>query len=87
MTIRLIIRGYRHRVLEFEQFVSVEEKDMDRVLPALADRHSTDMASGKLTMIEIELVDHPDPNQRFIRIGTDPSLMVEPWEFNLGSSN
>lgn len=87
MTIRLIIRGFCGRVLEFEKFVSVEEQDMDRVLPALAEKHATDMASGKLTMIEIELVDQPDPNQRFIRIGTDPTLMVEPWEFNLGSSN
>lgn len=84
MTIRLIVRGYKGRVLQFTQALAAEERDMDLLLPTLAEQHATDMALGNLTMIEIELVDLPDPKQRFIRIGTDPTLMVDPWEFNPG---
>ena len=81
--IRLMVRGYLGRVLQFARPLEVTENNLDRVLPKLAEEHAQAMADGLLGMIEIEFVDDaPDPF-RFFRIGVDPRGMVIPVAFDL----
>jgi hypothetical protein len=83
MTIRLMVRGYLGKVLQFELPWEIDEHNLDTVLPALAKQHAHAMSAGLLGMIEIEFLDEPNPHERFFRIGTDPSGMVMPMEFKL----
>jgi len=78
MTDRLAIRGYLKSTKLWESQVEIDSEKLDELLPSLAEQHAEECASGKLTMIEIEFLDEPDPNERFFRFGTDPSGMVMP---------
>jgi len=80
---RLAIRGFKARELVFEERVTKTIEELDTLLPKLAETHANAMAAGDLTMIEIEFVDDPNPNERFFRIGTDPRGMVMPIEIEL----
>lgn len=81
--LHLMIRGYLGRVMQFAQPWEIAEDDLDTVVPTLAVQHATAMAEGRLGMLEIEFLDEPDVNQRFFRIGVDPSGMVRPMELHL----
>ncbi len=81
--IRLAIRGYAGRPVQFEERMELEEPGLEDVVGQMAEAHAGAMAAGLLNMIEIEFLDEPDPNERFFRIGTSPSGMVMPIEVNL----
>jgi hypothetical protein len=83
MKIRLAIRGFAGGVLQFEDRVEVESEEMDAVLPALAEKHAAALEEHSLHMIEIEFLDEPNPDDRFFRLGTDPSGMVAPIAIDL----
>lgn len=83
MKIRLAIRGFVKREVQFEDRVEVESEDMENVLPELAAKHGEAMKAHRLHMIEIEFLDEPDEKARFFRIGTDPSGMVMPIVLDL----
>jgi hypothetical protein len=83
MMVRLAIRGYLGKAVQFEERLEVEQEGLGDVLPALGLKHAAAMADGKLGMIELEFLDEPDRNQRFFRIGVDPSGMVMPICINL----
>ena len=51
----------------------VEQLAQEHVLRLIDDLH----------MVEIEFLDEPDPNERFIRFGTDPRGMVVPIKIAL----
>jgi hypothetical protein len=78
LKIRLAIRGYTGDQVVFEDLVTLPVEDLEKLLPNLASEHAHKMAAHELHMIEIEFLDEPDANQRFFRIGTDPSGMVMP---------
>lgn len=84
MTLRLAIRGFVGRTRMFEDVVEIPDDSFDALIPQLAEKHATALASHELHMIEIEFLDEPDPEQRFFRFGTDPSGMVAPIEVPLG---
>jgi hypothetical protein len=84
MLIHLMVRGFLGRALLFADPLTATEDSLRDVLPGLAEQHATAMAEGRLTMIELEFLDEPDPLQRFFRLGTDPSGMVIPIEIDLG---
>jgi hypothetical protein len=72
---RVAFRGFAAGVLQFEELVDVDEKDIDTVIPALAEKHTTALVAYPHT-IEIEFLDEPNPHERFFRFGTDPAGMV-----------
>lgn len=78
--IRVAIRGFVGKAIEFEDRVDMEMEQLDTLLFHLAEKHAIAMAKHNLHMIEIEFLDEPNQNQRFFRLGTDPSGMVIPIE-------
>jgi hypothetical protein len=50
----------------------------------LAQQHAKKLAAHDLHMIEIEFLDEPNEQERFLRFGTDPSGMVMPIAFPIG---
>lgn len=78
MGIRLVVRGFVGSEMKFKDELELEERDLETLVPELAEKHAEAMGAGILTMIEIEFLDEPDPQQRFFRIGTDASGMVMP---------
>ncbi len=75
---RVAIRGFVGRTVLFEDRVELDESSLAELLPSLAEKHALAMSRHELHMIEIEFLDEPDVQQRFFRIGTDPSGMVMP---------
>jgi hypothetical protein len=82
---RVIVRGYKKRVLQFEEPLDVDPEKMDDVIHAMALRHVEAMKAGTLGVIEFEFVDEPDPNERFFRIGVETDGMVAPMELRPGT--
>ncbi len=58
--------------------VDLHDSEIDTLLPSIAERHAAALASEDLHMIEIEFLDEPNINERFLRFGTDPEGMVMP---------
>lgn len=83
MKTKIAIRGFVGKKVIFEDRVEIAESTLDRLLPALAEKHGIAMATHALHMIEIEFLDEPNPEARFFRFGTDPSGMVVPLEISL----
>ena len=81
--VRLAIRGYASGKLQFEERVSLDEEELDDVLPRLGENHALALVNHSLHMIEIEFLDEPNPNERYFRFGTDPSGMVMPRAIDL----
>jgi hypothetical protein len=77
-TTRLAIRAFAQGCRQFEEIVTVDDSQIDLVIPALAEKHAK--ALPEMHMIEIEFLDEPNFNERFFRFGTDPSQMVNPIE-------
>jgi hypothetical protein len=82
MTIHMMVRGYLGRTMQFERRCDIDSEAMGEVLPQLAEEHATAMAAGQLGMIEIEFLDVPYINERFFRLGVDPSGMVKPMLYS-----
>ena len=81
---RIAIRGFIGGVKQFEERIDVSESGEE--LEGLAEKHARRLLAlpgGEKQMIEIEFLDEPDPLQRFLRIGTDPSGMRAPIAVNL----
>jgi len=83
MTIHLAIRGYLKSTLQWESLVDIDSDKLDELLPSLAEKHAEECVAGKLGMIEIEFLDEPNENERYFRMGVDPSGMVMPMEIKL----
>lgn len=82
---RVIIRGWKNGVPDFEDhYDNVPEKDDVRGQWVLdvAGNHARRLMDSP-HMIEIEFADEPDPLQRYVRVGTDPSMMVNPKVYTL----
>ena len=74
---RLVIRGWLNGEKKFEEHLDIEEDQIEGIIGAAAADHAELLKSGP-HMVEFEFLDEPDPNQRFVRIGTDPRRMVLP---------
>lgn len=83
MTVRLAIRGFAGRVLQWEERIEIPEAELDELLPTLAKKHAEALAGHALHMIEIEFLDEPNVNERFFRLGSDPRGMVKPIAVDL----
>lgn len=81
--VRLAFRGFLDGRVQFEEHIAVDLADMAQVLPKLAGKHADAVARRELGIVEIEFLDEPNPNERFFRIGADPSGMVMPIEVKL----
>lgn len=81
--VRLAIRGYKGKTRVFEHHVDLPEKDLDKLIPCLAEKHAKLLADSPHT-IEIEFLDEPNPLERFFRFGTDSTGMVIPASWARG---
>lgn len=81
MSTRLAISGYLGKVLQFREFL--ESGDAGRTLEQLGETHAQMMEEGLIDMVEIEFLDEPNINQRFLRFGVNPEGMVEPIAVDL----
>ena len=70
---KIAVRGYCGGVRVFEEIVDADLDDR-----AMAQRHIDRVVHHPRHMIEIEFLDEPDPMQRFLRFGSDTSMMVAP---------
>jgi hypothetical protein len=87
MTFRVIARGWGEEAkLLFEDTLVLDELELQNILPAVAERHARILADHPKHMLEFEFLDCPDPLQRFLRFGTDPTRMVQPRRLNFGSN-
>lgn len=84
-TMRLALRVFINGALHSEQRVDVDAS-RPQALEALAEEHARLAGAGPV-MVEIEFLDEPDVNQRFVRIGTDPRGMVQPIAIDLERMN
>jgi hypothetical protein len=76
---RVAIRGFAEGKRIFQEIVDADAVDMQQV----GRKHVTRMAAHPSHMLEFEFLDEPDPLQRFLRIGTDLSSMVQPMKLKL----
>ena len=74
---RLMIRTYINGTLQSAERVDIADDEPESRIPQLAEEHARRLAHQP-GMIEFEFLDEPNLNERFFRIGTDPSLMVMP---------
>jgi hypothetical protein len=73
---RLAIRGFKNGKLVFEQRLDMtDQTDIDALARSHVER--LDAVPGP-HMIEFEFLDEANTEQRFMRIGTDPTLMKKP---------
>jgi hypothetical protein len=74
----ITIRGFGDGRLVFEELVDVNGVD----LRALAVIHASRIMGYAKHMLEVEFPEAP-LEERFLRFGTDPSMMVEPVKVDL----
>ena len=79
MIIRLRVRGYGTGRLIFDEKIDGEESDLERIAVQQINR----LLCYRKHMVEVEFLDEPDLQQRFFRVGTDKSRMVQPIEISL----
>jgi hypothetical protein len=82
MRVRLAVRVYVNSVLKCEDLLDLEADELRALLPSLAEKHVI-LAGAEPVMVELEFLDEPNVNQRFFRVGTDPTGMVRPIALNL----
>lgn len=76
------VRGFKDGNLVFEDTLDADSVD----LVATAERQIQILTANDhdpLIMVEIEFLDEPDINQRFLRFGSDHSLMRNPVAIDL----
>lgn len=79
----IIVRAYSGKALLFQEKVDVAElnnEQMKKIVAAQLDRLIPSAKMGLKHMVEIEFLDEPDVNQRFVRFGTDTSRMRWPQQ-------
>lgn len=81
-THRLVMRGYLNGAIIYQSEMHLTEREIEPVAFMLALEHVEQMANGEITMMEFEFPDHP-PEERYFRIGTDPTGMVQPIRIDL----
>lgn len=79
---RVMIRGWIGHRQVFQEFTSVDDAEIDTIVPALGEKHAK-LMKGSPHMIEIEFLDEMNPKERFYRFGTDPTRMVKPRAIKL----
>ena len=84
---RVVLRGYKKRVLQFEERLEVDAERIDDVIAEIAEKHAMAILAGTLGIIEFEWLDEPDPLQRFTRIGVETEGMDWPMAFRPGKEN
>ena len=72
-------RGFANNELQFEEFAEFEpvEGDEDQIAVA-AMLHAKELWIHDLHMLEIEFLDEPDADRRFLRFGAQPAALVDP---------
>jgi hypothetical protein len=83
-TVRINMRGFLGDKLIFLSQMELDDKQIDSLVPELAEKHAEEMVASKLSMIEFEFPDDP-PEARFMRLGLDASGMMMPIQINLNS--
>lgn len=73
--IRLRIRAFSGKTKLFDERIECEEHELD----AIAERQIKRLVDYPKHMIEVEFLDEPNVNQRFLRFGSDPTGMVQPF--------
>lgn len=86
MNIRLAIRTYSRGVLQSCERIEVSPDELQNVLPDIAHKHAAAML-GAPGHVEIEFLDEPNIEERFFRIGTDPSCMRDPMRVDLSDGS
>jgi hypothetical protein len=76
---RVMVRAYKEGKLLWEKEQTIAESE----IVTLGEHHASEMAAGRIGMVEIEFLDDPNPNERFFRIGLEPHGMVWPVEVDL----
>lgn len=82
---RFIFRLYKNGALWRTEKHTVPEDGFEQLIEDLGYRHATELctsADAKF-MIEVECLDEPDPMERFLRFGNDPSGMLIPLRIDL----
>lgn len=81
---RLTVRGWKNGVLEFAEAHTFhgEFNERGEDIQTMADRQIAQVATAPLHLIEIEFMDEPDREKRFMRLGPDKERMVEPHPVN-----
>jgi hypothetical protein len=79
LRVRLRVRGYGGGRLIFDEKIDVEERDLERI----AEQQVNRLLPYRKNMVEIEFLDEPDLQERFLRFGSDKSRMVQPIEILL----
>lgn len=76
---QITVRGWKNGILEFcEAHTFTGNCNTEgESYEAMAERHATRLMDAP-HLIEIEFMDEPDREKRFMRLGTDPTGMVDP---------
>lgn len=77
---RLKVRAFADGALLFEEEATIRKTGQ---LTEMSQRHLRRLRPFPIHMLEIEFLDIPDINQRFLRFGTDPSVMAQPQKVHL----
>jgi len=78
--LRVAVRVFVQGGLRSEEYFQWSLLSLNQEIPRLAEKHAL-LCLQQPTMIELEFLDEPDPQERFFRIGTDPRGMVQPTAF------
>jgi hypothetical protein len=76
----LAVRGYLGESMVSEKHLNIPQNEIDGLVQRLANEHGALMSAGLIDMVEMEFVDEPDPKQRYLRVGINPTGMVFPIE-------
>ena len=71
---RIRTKGYGAGALVFDETAQVDPGSAY----ALAEYHSWRLRAYDGWMLEVEFLDEPNPQARYLRVGTDKALMVDP---------
>jgi hypothetical protein len=74
------IRCFVGHELLFEETIDAEPGGP--FTASIAEEHAKILAAHPLHTVEMEFLDEP-PDRRFVRFGTDPSMMIRPQKLDL----